>query len=244
MLTATHELVALGARGRARLAAVGWLALWTGLSWSTGFVVVSLQVTYFTLALALLWTLQAERGDRLRRLWPVACGLGLGGLVAAANMLPILLAKAASARGTFTAASQAELGLDWDHALALLWPDLLSWPADRFYPAADVATSFAYATRMPWSQLVLVHAPLRPSDGSALGGARTSGIGIVPMMSCRPGQDPRAIFSDGASPRRLLRTVSPLPFSLGLSWASPCRWRISLASWSSWRPRESSSAAA
>jgi hypothetical protein len=184
MLSATHELVAIGARGRARLAAVGWLGLWTGLSWSTGFVVVSLQVTYFTLALALLWTLQAERGDRLRRLWPVACGLGLGGLWSCANMLPILLAKAASARGTFTAASQAELGLDWDHALALLWPDLLSWPADRFYPAAEVATSFAYATRMPWSQLVLVHSPLRPSDGSALHSyvETAIAIGVLPLL--------------------------------------------------------------
>jgi hypothetical protein len=184
MLTATHELVAGGARGRARLAAIGWLALWTGLSWSTGFVVVALQVTYFTLALALLWALQAARGERWRRLWPVAAGLGLGAMAAAANMLPILLAKAASARGPWSAATQAELGLDWDHALAWLWPDLLSWASDRFYSAADVTSSFAYATRMPWSQLVLVHSPLRPSDGSALHSyvETAVAIGVLPLL--------------------------------------------------------------
>lgn len=193
MLSAAHELVALGARGAARRRAIGWLGLWTGLSWSTGFVVVALQATYFTLALSLLWLLQAERGDRRRRLWPLLCGLGLGGLLSCANMLPILLAKAASARGTFTAAAQAELGLDWDHALALLWPDLLSWAGDRFYPAADVATSFAYATRMPWSQLVLVHTPLRPSDGSPLHSyvETAIAIGLLPLLAAALALVPR-----------------------------------------------------
>ncbi|MDA7936643.1 hypothetical protein N9B90_01750 [bacterium] len=42
MLSATHELVARGVRDGARRRAVGWLAMWTGLSWSTGFVVIQL----------------------------------------------------------------------------------------------------------------------------------------------------------------------------------------------------------
>jgi hypothetical protein len=183
MLSAAHELVAVGARGRARSFAVGWLALWTGLSWSTGFVVVALQATYLTGACALLFLASAERGDRLRRLVPVALGLGLGALCSAANMIPILLAANDSARAATWGSSQLQdLGLEWEHALTAVWPDLLSWPADRFYaPANDPA---AFVTRMPLTQLLLLQ-PLRPGDNSAFHSwVETSfAIGLVPLAA-------------------------------------------------------------
>lgn len=183
MLSAVHELVANGARGRARTFAVGWLGMWTGLSWSSGFVVVSLQATYLTLAVALLFTLQSSRGDRLRRLVPVGVGLALGALLSSANMIPVLLASAVSARaGTFDAERLQSLGLEWDHLLTVCWPDLLSWAADRFYLPAD-GYPFAFETRMPFSQLVLLADPLRREDNSAFQSwvETAFAIGLVPI---------------------------------------------------------------
>src|SRR5688572_22011762 len=54
MLSAVHELVAEGSTGAERRRWLAWLALWTGLSWCSGFVVVSLQVTYLTVGFAVL----------------------------------------------------------------------------------------------------------------------------------------------------------------------------------------------
>ena len=181
MLSATHELVLVGATGQARRRAVGWLAMWTGLSWSTGFVVIALQASYLTGAFALLCVLRSPRGDQLRRLVLVGVGFAIGGVLSFANMLPILMASAESARtGQFDAARLQTLGLEWDHLLSLPWPDLLSWPADHFYPAGG--DSLLYDTRMPWSQLVLLH-PLRPEDQSAFQNwVETSfAIGVIPL---------------------------------------------------------------
>jgi len=97
MLSATHELVVRGVRGRARRFAVGSLALWTGLSWSTGFVVIALQASYLTAAFALLCALRARADGGWRRLLPVGLGFALGAALSFANMLPILLASAESA---------------------------------------------------------------------------------------------------------------------------------------------------
>lgn len=186
MLSAVHELVAAGARGRARRFAVAWLGLWAGLSWSTGFVVIALQATYLSLAAALLFALQAERGDRLRRLLPVGLGLLLGAVLCAANMIPILLAAGESSRAAAWGAEDLQgLGLEWDHALPLCWPDLLAWPADRFYAWADGGLPFAFETKMPLSQLVLLAQPLRPSDNSAFQSwVETSfAVGLVPFAA-------------------------------------------------------------
>lgn len=186
MLTAAHELVAVGARGRARLGAIGWLGVWAGLSWSTGFVVVALQASYLTVFAALLFVAGAPRGDRLRRLVPVGLGFLLGALLAAANMIPILLAASHSARqATWSAAELQGLGLEWDHALSLCWPDLLSWAADRFYVPAGDGPPFLVATRMPLSQLVLLAEPLRASDHSAFQSwVETSfAVGLVPLAA-------------------------------------------------------------
>ncbi len=186
MLSAAHALAAEGVRGPARRRAVGWLAIAAGLSWSTGFVPVALQATYLTVGAAALHAAAAPRGDRLRRLAPVALGLLLGALAATANMAPILQAAAESSRaGTWSADELQGLGLEWDHALGLLWPDLLAWAGDRFYaPAADGAP-FDFVTRMPWSQLVLLHQPLRPSDQSAFQVyvETACSIGVIPLAA-------------------------------------------------------------
>ncbi|MFN3244829.1 MAG: hypothetical protein ACE37K_25230 [Planctomycetota bacterium] len=207
MLSAVHELVAHGARGRERRWAVGWLSLWAGLSWSTGFVVIALQSTYLAGAFALLCLLRAERGDRWRRLLPVGIGLAVGGALSFANMLPILMASAESAReGQFSLQRLADEALEGNQLLSMLWPDLLSWPADRFYPDPDGALGFR--TRMPLSQLVLLEQPLR-QDGSAFQNwVETSfAIGVLPLAAAVTSLFPRrhrllawffALFAVGA----------------------------------------------
>ena len=181
MLSATHELIARGARDRGRRAAVGWLALWTGLSWSTGFVVIALQATYLAGAFALFCAARAPRGERLRRLAPFAVGLALGGALSLANMLPVLTAATESARqGQFDADRLAALSLEHTQLLAAIWPDLLCWPADRFYEDA----AGGYFTRMPLSQLLLLERPLR-EDGTAFQNwVETSfSIGLLPLTA-------------------------------------------------------------
>ncbi len=183
MLSATHELVCRGALGRARRRAVGWLALWTGLSWSTGFVVIALQATYLTGAFALLCAARAHSSGGWRRLLPVGLGFGLGAALSLANMLPILLASAESARqGQFDVDLLRDLALEGNQLLAALWPDLLAWPADRFYP--DPENALGYVTRMPLSQLILLEEPLR-ADGTAFQNwVETSfAIGVLPLVA-------------------------------------------------------------
>jgi hypothetical protein len=189
MLAAVHALVADGVRGRERTFAIGWLGMWSGLAWSTGFVPVALQATYLALAAAAGWALAARRGERLARLVPVGLGLALGAWLATANMAPILEAAAHSSReGRWPDAQLQSFGLEWEHALGVLWPDLLSWGADRFY--ADVAGTsgggppFAYATRMPLAQLLFL-APLRDGDHAAFQSwVETScAIGLVPLAA-------------------------------------------------------------
>ncbi len=182
MLIAVHDL-ANGHARRGRSWSAGWLAFWAGVSWSSGFVVVSLQATYLVLAYAAFVLLRAPRGERLRPALWIGGGIALGGVVSLANMVPVLLASAASARaGTFDAARLQSIGLEWDHALSAFWPDLLSWGADRFWPAATGDT-LSYDVRIPWSQLVLLAQPLRPEDHSAFQNwVETSfAIGLVPM---------------------------------------------------------------
>lgn len=185
MLTAVHGLVVGGHGARDRRWHIGWLGLWTGMSWCSGFVVVSLQVTYLTGAFALLLAAQAARGERLRRLVPVGIGLALGALLSLANMLPVLAASAVSARaGTFDPARLQALGLEWDHALSSCWPDLLSWAADRFYVPTN-GDQLTHDLRVPWSQLVLLEHPFRPEDKSAFQNwVETSfAIGLVPLAA-------------------------------------------------------------
>jgi len=185
MLSAVHDaLTATWIDRRAAARTIGKLAIWTGISWSSGFVVVSLQATYLVIAFAALLAMRAPRGERLRRLVPIGLGLGLGGMVSLANMLPVLMASAVSARaGTFDPARLQALGLEWDHALSACWPDLLSWANDRFWPPSD-GDPLSFATRMPWSQIVLLANPLRPDNTAFQSWVETSfAIGLVPLAA-------------------------------------------------------------
>ena len=216
MLSAAHALCAEGARGGPRRRAVGWLAIAAGLAWSTGFVPVALQATYLTLGAAALFTAGAPRGDRLRRLVPVGLGLLLGALAATANMAPLLQAAAESSRaGTWNADELRGLGLDWDHALGLMWPDLLAWPADRFYAPAGGGAPFDFVTRMPWSQLVLVAQPLRPSDQSAFHGyvETACSVGVIPLAAAL------AAFGDRARRGLVLACAAAALASFGFAAA-------------------------
>lgn len=158
MLSAVHDL----ARGRGGSRSIAWLGLWSGLAWLSGFVIVALQASYLVLGYALLSCLSNPRGERLRPLWRIGLGFGLGALLSLAQMIPLLLAMPVSARPPEFDVHRHQLrSLDWDYLLTLLWPDLLHWASDRFYVGVDAAARFA--TRPPLSQLVLLHDPLGAS---------------------------------------------------------------------------------
>lgn len=184
MLNSVFDLLRGELDRRARRRTTAWLALWTGISWLSGFAVVSLQVTYLVVGFAGLLALQQPRGARLRALWPVAFGIGLGGLLSFAHMIPVLQASAVSSREAgWNPAFLAAHGLEWDHALAALWPDLLSWPFDHFY--ADAGNPFTDPTRMPWSQLALLAQPMDPATGAPFQSfVETSfAVGTVPLAA-------------------------------------------------------------
>ena len=126
---------------------VAFLALWTGLTWMTGFVVISLQISHLCVAFALLQALGNARGERFAPLLRCGVGMGLGVLLASAHMVPVLLASAESARPAMELAKFRELALEWDHALSLLWPDLFAWAGDWFHPAQPELV------RPPWTPL-------------------------------------------------------------------------------------------
>ncbi|MEC7584472.1 MAG: YfhO family protein [Planctomycetota bacterium] len=156
MLSSIHAIARSGDRSCGR--AMGWLGLWTGLTWMSGFAVVSLQVSYLAVGFAVLLCLQNERGQRWRPFLRIGIGMALGGLLSLCHMVPVLLASAESSRGaSVDLAALAANGLEWDYGLTAFWPDLLSWGSSRFYPSDGVEP---FVTRMPWSQLVLLEDPL------------------------------------------------------------------------------------
>ncbi|MFY9344392.1 MAG: hypothetical protein WAT39_18005 [Planctomycetota bacterium] len=128
MLSAIHGIHRGGG-----LRPIAGLALWTGLTWMTGFVVISLQVSYLCVGYALLQSLGNERGRRLVPLLQCGAGMLLGAVLSAAHMLPVLTAAAESARPVLAFARFQQAALEWDHGLSLLWPDLFSWAGDWFH---------------------------------------------------------------------------------------------------------------
>jgi len=164
MLSAVHDLATTSGQQATRRG-IARLGAWTGLSWLSGFAVVSLQVSYLVVGYAALLGVALARGQRRSFLLATLGGMLLGGLLSFAHMIPVLQAAAVSARdASWNPAFLAAHGLEWDHALAALWPDLLAWPADQFYP--DPAQPLADRTRMPWSQLVLLGNPLSQVTGA------------------------------------------------------------------------------
>ncbi|MEY4674899.1 MAG: hypothetical protein RL148_2683 [Planctomycetota bacterium] len=147
------------ARGSRSLRTVGSLALWTGLSWSSGFAVVALQVSYLSVGWALWLCLGNPRGQRLAPLVRTGCAMALGGMLSLAQMGPVLLAATESARTAAPGLDPGARALELDHLLTLAWPDLLCWASDRFQAQPELASPFAAPTRPPWSQLVLLSQP-------------------------------------------------------------------------------------
>ncbi len=170
MLSSVHRLFA-GAGARA----AGWLALGTGLSWLGGLPQASLYLTYVTAGYAVALAGRAPKGRRLRPgLW-TAAGLAVGGLLSLAQMGPVLLAAADSARRAGTALDLIERSLDLPHLLALVWPDLLGWPAEALYGQE-------LEVRAPWTALLLLpyEAVLRFSTHGYPEAA--CAVGIAPLV--------------------------------------------------------------
>src|SRR5262249_55846490 len=132
---------------------VGALALWTGVSWLSGFAVVSVQASYLAVAFALLLCCRNAPGARLRPLLRIGAGLLLGAALSLCQMVPVLLAHAVSARAaTFDLSAN---GLEWDYLLTLAWPDLLHRAGDHIHVTAG-DRPFADPTRPLWSTLLLL----------------------------------------------------------------------------------------
>jgi len=128
MLSAIHAI----ARG-GRLRDMAILAIWTGLTWMTGFVVVALQISYLCVGFALLQCLMNERGKRLVPLVLCGVGMALGGMLSSAHMLPVLMASQDTGRPTLTVEHLINTSLEWDHVLSFVWPDLFAWAGDFFH---------------------------------------------------------------------------------------------------------------
>lgn len=147
MLSCVHEL---GARqGGAR--AAGWLALGTGVSWLGGMPQVSLLITYMVGAYGCLLVAGRPGGDRLRPLLWIAGAFAAGALLSSAQMIPVLVAAQETSRAVPSLADLAARSLEWDHALSAIWPDLLNWPAQRWYPEVGPESNFP-----PWAALLLL----------------------------------------------------------------------------------------
>lgn len=140
LLSCVHELFVR--RGGAR--AAGLLALGTGLSWLGGMPYLSLLASTTTAAFALGLLVRAPRGARLRPALWTAAGLAAGGLLGLAQMGPVLLAAAHSARAAPSLDALAAHALDALQALTAFWPDAFSWPADVFHPAAGDQPRMAF----------------------------------------------------------------------------------------------------
>lgn len=148
MLSCVHQIGVY--RGGAR--AAGWLALGMGVSWLGGMPQLSLMITYLVAGYGLLLVWGRGRGERLQPLLWMGVALGVGSLVACGQVLPVLVAAQDTARGVPTAADLASRSLEWDHLLAAVWPDLLSWPAQHWYPEPLAPES----NRQPWAALLLL----------------------------------------------------------------------------------------
>ena len=141
MLSCVHELFF----GRRHARAVGTLAIAVGISWSGGFAPVSLQSTYLAGALGLAFAISRRRW---RPFVLVVGGIALGGVISLAQMGPVMLAAAETARGTPTADQLAGIGLDFGNLVTLVWPDLLFWAAPGQFSDGDTFASLALIGRL------------------------------------------------------------------------------------------------
>ncbi|MHC5070225.1 MAG: hypothetical protein ACYTGO_07015 [Planctomycetota bacterium] len=179
------------------------LALGVGLTWLSGFAPVSLQISYVAVAFAITLAFQGPGAQGLRSLLWVAAGMGLGVVLAAAQLLPVLLASAESSRTIAPEALYAQKALEWDHLLTLIWPDLLAWPGDHFY--GDIT-----ARHFRWAALALLPGIW---DGGFNYKETAFAIGIVPLLfaltACGRTRPRHAIFFAVAAATGLLFALAP-----------------------------------
>ncbi|MEO0479634.1 MAG: hypothetical protein AAF196_09150 [Planctomycetota bacterium] len=110
-------------RGRTRRHEIGLIGVLLGSAWSTGFVPVALFTCYLVGAYAL--TL-AIRERHVRSLLGLGLGCALGGLIALAQMVPVLVAASQSARAAEVDPQWfVDHSLHWRHLLTTFWPDWL-----------------------------------------------------------------------------------------------------------------------
>jgi hypothetical protein len=182
MLSCAHELAVR--RGGAR--AAGWLAIGSGVSWLGGLPQASLMISYVVGAYGLALALRQPRGERLRPVLWMGVAFALGGLIGLAQMGPTLLAAQVTSRAAATADLLAFKALEWDHLLQLVWPDLLTWPAEKWYPeqAPD-------ATRVPFAALLLLD--WQKIQLGVFGHPETAcAIGVPALLLCSAGLGHRA----------------------------------------------------
>lgn len=156
MLGAIHQLCVHGG-GRRSIAV---LALGTGLSWLSGFAPASLLCTWLCFGFYLLLLRDLAPGQRLRVSFKVGGAVGLGFLLAAGQLLPVLLAAQESARTPATLELLRLKSLDSAHLLGLIWPTLLhsaetpmlgdgtlhhpSWPASALLQRVFIGGGFNF----------------------------------------------------------------------------------------------------
>ncbi|MDA0935048.1 MAG: hypothetical protein O3C51_16485, partial [Planctomycetota bacterium] len=125
LLSLVHGAFRGAGVGPGKVAVVGLLV---GTTWSGGFAPVSLQTCMLTAAFGVAL---AVRDRCARPLVPLACGAGLGAVLALPQMGPTLLAARDSARDPATPEILRALGLSFEHLRTLIWPDLLHWPVPQ-----------------------------------------------------------------------------------------------------------------
>ena len=244
ILAAVHALVQHGERAPA----VGRLALGLGIAWLGGFPPTALQETLLALAYAGVLACSAPKQERVARLLRVAIGVGLGGALAAAQMVPVLLAAAESSR---TAADSPQLlhllharALQPAHLLGAIWPDLLHWPAETFYGRIDAVryawaalgltptvmqaefnfAETAFGISVPGLAFALLGLAARPRrEALFFGGALLLGIGLA---SAWPGFSGATRLLPGGRAGDLKRYLFTAAIALAVLAALGCeRWR-------------------
>ena len=149
MLSCAHHLmVHRGGRGH-----MAMLGLATGLSWISGFAPASLMSTYLTTGFALALATTQPRGQRLRPLIRTGSAIALGIGLAAAQLIPVLMASQIDSRPELTLAHFDSRSMETGHLATLLWPTLFHWPADHLYLPLGVRheawANFAFLNKGP-----------------------------------------------------------------------------------------------
>jgi hypothetical protein len=72
--------------------------------------------------------------------------MAIGGVMCMGQMAPVLLASMDTARAAVDTGALAIRGLEFDHLLTLIWPDLLHWPQESYYAGSIENPRFSWAS--------------------------------------------------------------------------------------------------